>query len=181
MLCTFEHKLLLLERAGLDLMVTQPFTLEFAQKSFADFLKELHARFPFSYLIQGEGTTFGKEKMGDNQRVSELGEKIGFKAEYLKKTVVNGEIVSSGAIRKCIQQKDLAKVEALLGRPYSIYARYQKRGIPLEGLCHLPAGIYPVSVKNYSGTAALNSHLTLNLPGCREDLEGQLLEIIFTC
>lgn len=153
---TLAHKMLLLEKAGVDLLILLPFTQEMAQTSFEEFLKNVREHYPFVFLVLGEGASFGKNREGDASKIQELGKKWGFQAEYLKKFEKEGLPISSGVIRREIEKGDLEKAAFLLGRPYSFYAPLQGNALSLEDLCLLPEGNYRLSIVQ----AGKTSHAT---------------------
>lgn len=190
LLSTPEHKLLLLEQAGVDLVVLQEFTPDFAAQTYAQFLEKMSMYFPFSYLVLGEGATLGKNRQGDQKAIKELGKKWNFEAEYLPKISYEGSPISSGRIRACIQQGNLEEAAALLGRPYSLYGifhaeSHRKGSLFLAGLCTLPAGRYAVAIlhkgKHFQGTAEIGGD-SLKMFVEIDDalaLSGQYVEIVF--
>jgi riboflavin kinase/FMN adenylyltransferase len=157
-LCTLEHKLHLLEAAGIKQLFLIPFTKELASLSAEQFLKNLHASIHFTYLVQGYDTQLGKDRQGDRTTVETLSRQIGFQLLYLSQHLIEGEGVSSSLIRRHIQKGELNKASKLLGRPYSIYARVKRgagRGkalgihtanLSVEGLCLPPLGVYAVQL-----------------------------------
>ncbi len=177
LLCTPEHKLLLLEQARVDLVVLLAFTSAFSEQPFDLFLKTLRTAYPFTLLILGKGASFGKNKQGDEPHVRELGQELGFFVEYLEKTTVQGEVVSSGRIRAHIEKGELPLASALLGRPYSIYGPLIKNTLSLKHLCHPPEGSYPVKINHRSTTALLHSD-TLHISSPL--LPDQMAEIRFS-
>ncbi len=101
----------------------------------------------------GIGATFGKGKEGDENAVRNLSEKLEFSAEYLPKTMIDGEPVSSGRIRSLIAKGAFHAVKQRLGRDYSIIGRCDGNefyNLSLQGICLPPEGIYPVRLKRRS-------------------------------
>ena len=204
-LCTLAHKLHLLEAAGIDQLYLIPFTKEFSTLSAEEFLKNLHAKNPFSHLVLGYDAVIGKDKQGDRATVESLADQIGFKVVYLPEYKIEGQTVSSSLIRRTIQNGDLKSAAKLLGRPYSIYAQVQKgagRGkdlgihtanIPVEGLCILPLGVYAVqlvhsefsypAVANLGIAPTFRTHssplLEVHIWDHSLELYGQYVEVIF--
>jgi riboflavin kinase/FMN adenylyltransferase len=82
-LCTLEEKIDLLEKAGVNLLILLSFTPTLAQLSYEQFLRSLHAHYPFSHLVLGKGASFGKNREGTESRITALGQSLGFQAEYL--------------------------------------------------------------------------------------------------
>ncbi|MBI2742511.1 MAG: FAD synthetase family protein [Chlamydiales bacterium] len=148
-ICTLEHKIELLKRAGVDLAIFLTFSKELAKEPFDLFLKQIKKKLPFSFLILGKGAAFGHARQGDETRVKAVEKELDFQAEYLSKEELNGEVVSSGRIRKEIEKGDLALLEKLLNRPYSIYARVGENGaVHCKDLALLPSGSYEVCCKS---------------------------------
>ena len=53
-LCTLEHKLLLLKKAKINLVVLQEFDAEFSKIPYDVFLKNIKKHYPFSFFILGK-------------------------------------------------------------------------------------------------------------------------------
>jgi len=113
-----SQKLQLLEKAGVDLVFLTDFTSSIANLSYQDFIKNLHERLPFSHLILGAGSAFGKGRLGTESKIMELAKTVGFQVEYMPKLSIDGKEVSSRQIRSFIQHGDLEKASLFLGRPY---------------------------------------------------------------
>jgi riboflavin kinase/FMN adenylyltransferase len=141
-----EYKLKLLEREGVDLVVGLDFTQELAHLSYRDFLIKLREKLPFDLLLLGEGAAFGKKQEGSQERIQVLAAELGFKAEYVKKEQHEEESYSSGRIRAALEQGDLKKVQALLGRPYALYGKVVNNILNAQGLCLPPRGSYRVKI-----------------------------------
>lgn len=161
LLCSQEHKLALLRKSHVDLVILLPFTQETANLSYEEFLSKIRERYPFSFLVLGEGAAFGKGLEGHEQNVKELSHKLHFTPYYLKKQTHDGHVVSSGRIRFLVQKGDLNGASELLGRPYSLYGVLQK--VPhnrmvmhLNGICLPPEGTYEVKVDQKSVHAILS-------------------------
>jgi riboflavin kinase/FMN adenylyltransferase len=171
LVCTLEHRLHLLEQMGVDCVCLLTFTREFSEQSAEEFLQKVRPFIPFAKLILGVDATLGRGRHGDQKRVQELSEGLGFEVEYLPKYVVDGIHVSSSNIREFIQSGRLLELEKLLGRKYSIYSSVTTGGgkgkalgfptanIDVTGLCLPPLGVYAVQVfcegKSYKGVANL--------------------------
>lgn len=132
----------LLEKAGGDYCIMQPFTPDIASMPYHIFLEEVYQAIPFSHIFFGEGDAIGKNREGTPEKVISLGEKLGFKAHYLPKYTIEGKQVSSSAVRKALAKCDFALAEKLLGRPYTAEISVEAPQIDC-GL--LPPGCYTVS------------------------------------
>lgn len=113
---TLEEKLNLLAKEKVDLLILLTFTKEISLESSETFLKKIHAKLPFSFLILGKGAAFGKGRKGDESQVKELGKTLQFQAEYLEKETCNGREISSNWIRDELANNHQTMAENLLGR-----------------------------------------------------------------
>lgn len=171
LLCTTQHKVKLLEKAFIDLVILLPFTKEFSEQSADLFLQNVKKNLPFQTLILGSDAHFGKNREGDSSTVSTLAKTMGFTVEYFPDYTKEGQRISSSLIREYIQRGQLTQAEDLLGRPYSIYGPVLKGhgkgasiGFPtanlaVNDLCLPPLGVYAVTLKvdelEYIGVANL--------------------------
>jgi riboflavin kinase/FMN adenylyltransferase len=112
LLTPLPQKLAMLEECGIDAVITLPFTKELASLSYDALL----AQFPLTHLVLGAGSAFGKNREGTPANLLRLAEARGFKLEYIEKTVLDGEIVSSRRIRSAIADGEVKTVERLLGQ-----------------------------------------------------------------
>lgn len=159
LITTKDHKVKLMEEAGVQELFLLEFTPELAAKKYDTFLTEVKMAFPFEHLIRGKGDALGSKREGDEIHVRELGEKLDFQAEYLEKFKVGGDVVSSAKIREAIKSADFAKAKALLGRPYSIYGLFENNSLSVHGLCIPPAGFYDVCVKREGKTLTAQAEI----------------------
>lgn len=153
---TVSHKIRLIEEFGIDYLILIPFTKEFAQQSANDFLSSLRCHYPFTSLVLGYDASFGKNKEGNYQTVKEFSMTHQFNVEYLSKRQIDDIVISSSQIRKMLRSGDITGASQLLGRPYSVFSKIERGlqqgaviGFPtvnlnIEGLCHLPLGVYIV-------------------------------------
>jgi riboflavin kinase/FMN adenylyltransferase len=111
-LCPLEERLERLETAGVDLAIVLNFTKEFADQPYDTFLKNVQKHLPFSFLVLGEGASFGKGNFGTESRIRKLD--LGFEAIYLKKQTHEGAPISSKRIRDLLAQGEEQKALNLL-------------------------------------------------------------------
>jgi len=179
------QKIKYLKEAGADQIIVIPFTAQFAQTPFNQFLRQLKERLNFSYLLLGKGAAFGKDRQGNEENIKPLGLKMGFEVDYLPKFSSDGAPVSSGRIRTLISQGELAKASSYLGRPYSLMGLIQNNTMHTSHLCLPPQGIYNIhlllSNQIHLGTAEVcpttqTIHLTFPDP---LHIDGQEGEVVF--
>lgn len=101
-LCPLDERLERLRVAGVDLAIVLPFTLDLASESYDTFLKNVQKHLPFSFLVLGEGASFGKGNLGTQKTICKLD--LGFEAIYLKKCTHEGAPISSQRIRDLLVQ-----------------------------------------------------------------------------
>lgn len=174
---SLHHKMRLMRGLGIETLVLLEFTKELAQLTPSAFLSRVNETIPFSHLILGYDAAFGKNREGTPEVIRQIATTMPFEVEYIEPYLVQGTPISSSRVRTHLQNGDLAEVEMLLGRPYSILSHVQvgqgkgkKIGFPtanfaVSGLCLPPFGVYSVSAtingNHYNGIANLGLAPTL--------------------
>lgn len=109
----------LLIAAGIDLVITQEFTPEFAQidaEAFLPYLKKYLPRLAGVYV--GENWRFGHGRRGDIHLLVTEGRKHDVAVLSAERINLNGEPISSTRIRECLQAGRIEEANALLGYTY---------------------------------------------------------------
>jgi riboflavin kinase/FMN adenylyltransferase len=118
---SFEQRIELLRRLGLDLVVPLSFTSELAELTAEAFVGLLKEQLRLKLLIMGPGHAFGRNREGTPERISEIGRGLGFEVEVIPEGLVQrASLVSATAIRKALADGDLEAVERQLGRRYAL-------------------------------------------------------------
>jgi riboflavin kinase/FMN adenylyltransferase len=120
----FEQKVELIERSGIDALISIPFTLEFAAISARSFVEDFLVRkIGMRAIVVGEDYAFGKNREGDIGLLNSLAPGLGFEV------IVTGMIrtlqgtlerISSTAIRELVQAGDMQQACRMLGRHFQI-------------------------------------------------------------
>jgi riboflavin kinase/FMN adenylyltransferase len=135
LISTFEEKIRLLGEIGIDAFIILPFSLEYAQTTAEDFVRDLlWEKLRIRKIIIGHDYTFGHGKKGNEAFIAEEGRRLGFAVEAMNAFRIGDEIVSSTKIREAILRGDVHFAATLLGRPYNISGRVvpgDKRGLEL--------------------------------------------------
>lgn len=156
-LTSVAHRLRLLRRAGVQRLVLlhfEPRLQNMAPREFAEriLVKSLRAR----GLLLGYDSALGKDRAGTPQTFRELGGELGFEVHTGASFEVDGQPVSSTAIRSAIARGDLALAHRYLGRYPGVMgtivhgdARGRSIGFPtanvaLENAVLPPPGVYAV-------------------------------------
>jgi len=155
-----EERAQLMQKMGVDIVLTYPFNRDTSEMSAEGFICQLLERFHFSDLWVGYDFALGKDREGTPVRLKELGEKLGYKVHEIPAYKYEGELVSSSGIRKRIREGDVKEAARLLGRPFMITGdvikgenRGKSLGFPTSNLSVLPEvvdirpGVYACQVE----------------------------------
>lgn len=119
-LTTPEERAELLGQLGVDAVITQTFTPEFAELSASDFMTRLSQRLGLSSLWIGYDFALGKNREGSAERLAELGQELGYWMQIIG-PVANGDaVLSSSLIRQRIYNGDVEHAAENLGRNYTL-------------------------------------------------------------
>jgi riboflavin kinase/FMN adenylyltransferase len=158
----------MLHRLGVEAMITQPFTPEFAQIAAEDFLPWLKQRAPqLAAVYVGENFRFGRGRKGDIALLVAEGRKHGLTVFSAPRVNFDGEPISSTRIRGLLETGDVAGANALLGYTYFaegpvVHGKHLGRtiGFPTLNLAWAPDlrpryGVYVVRVAGAKSVDAL--------------------------
>jgi riboflavin kinase/FMN adenylyltransferase len=162
-----EQKTELIEKAGIDVLICIPFTMEFAALSARTFVEDiLVKRIGMKAIIVGQDYTFGHKREGTVDLLRQYADELGFQLivpDWIQPSDANNDRISSTAIRQLVMDGRMEKAGKMLGRDYQIrgtVAHGRDRGGRLLGiptaninlhdeLCP-KVGVYAVIVK-YDG------------------------------
>jgi riboflavin kinase/FMN adenylyltransferase len=71
-------------------------------------------------VLVGQNFRFGHRQAGDVGTLTELGQRFGFSVQVVEPVVIDGEFVSSTAVRTAITEGRVAHAARLLGRPFAL-------------------------------------------------------------
>lgn len=181
LLVSLEERIVLIRNLGVELVVPLSFTPELARLGAADFVGLLQKHLRMRGLVVGPDFALGHNREGDATVLRRLGEKMGFTLEVIAPRLIEGQVVSSTAIRQALSQGDVLQVEKLLGRRFSLCAevvsgveRGRSLGFPTANLDFdpgraLPAdGIY-VTLAYFDG----ETHPSVTNIGKRPTFQGK--------
>ncbi len=109
----------LLRAAGVDSVIVQPFTREFAGLSPEAFIRSLLDQ-GAKALVVGPDFRFGCKRAGDVALLQTLGKQHGFATLIEAPVLLQGERVSSSAIRHALRAGEVAHAAQLLGRLHEL-------------------------------------------------------------
>ncbi|MBO1029500.1 bifunctional riboflavin kinase/FAD synthetase [Micrococcus luteus] len=142
-----EQRVVLLEEAGLDAVLLQRYTLEFADQSPEEFVRGmlvhgLHA----AVVVVGHDVRFGRGNTGDVAEMVRLGARYGFEVEAVEEFPAEHGAeperrCSSTWVREALAAGDVAQAAAVLGRHHVLagevvhgFARGRELGFPTANL-----------------------------------------------
>ncbi len=133
-LTSLKEKVRLLENEGVDAVITLSFTPEFAQLSANQFAGLLKKHLRMRGLVIGPDFALGRDREGNADTLRTIGKYLDFSVTVVSPVKINGEVVSSTAIRNAIADGDMRRVLNLIGRPFSLQGQVitgSGRGIEL--------------------------------------------------
>jgi len=119
-LSNLETRTNLLRSFGIDVIVTLPFTPQLAELTAREFVQLLKDYLKMRGLVVGPDFALGKNREGSADQLRLLGQEMGFIVEVVPPVVLDGEVISSSAVRLALAQGDMETVEKLFGRPFSL-------------------------------------------------------------
>ncbi|MDZ7643046.1 MAG: bifunctional riboflavin kinase/FAD synthetase [Woeseiaceae bacterium] len=123
-LTRFRERAALLQELGVDRFFCPPFNRKMQQLSVQEFIDEIlvHGIRP-KCLVVGDDFRFARGRAGTIDDLREAGDRHGFEIAQVDSVFVDGERVSSTAIRQALGKGDLESAAKMLGRPYSMTGR----------------------------------------------------------
>jgi riboflavin kinase/FMN adenylyltransferase len=187
-LTRLRDKLELMAGAGVDRVHVARFDEKFAALSAAEFVELILVRgLRTRWLAVGRDFKFGKGRGGDAAFLEAAATRAGFGLELIGDVAIEGERVSSSAVREALEAGELRRAERLLGHTYTISGRVahgrklgRDLGFPTANIVlRRPpplSGIHVVEVEGYGpGVASIGTRPTVN-PVARPLLEVHLLD-----
>lgn len=192
-LTSLREKLGLLETNGIERTYVLHFSRKLAALTAEEFIEMVLVRgLAVKHLIIGDDFRFGRGRTGDFEMLRNAGAVHGFGVEAMHTIDIDGERVSSSAVRETLAAGDLEHAARLLGRPYNISGRvvhgnkiggrigYPTANIQLKRKRVPLAGVFAVTVsgldkRHLPGAASLGVRPTLGA-GLRSVLEVHLLD-----
>ena len=152
---SLEHRLVLLEQAGVEVALVLEFSEELAEWSPETFCSQiLTGAYGSGHFLMGFDACVGRDRQGTFEYLSARASDLELEIRQATPYQLEGERVSSTLVRRAIDQGDLQRLKRLTGRPYSIFGtvmegdgRGRELGFPTANLdvqieAVLPAGVY---------------------------------------
>jgi len=110
----------LLKNEGIEVIITLSFTSELAQLSARQFANLLKKYLRMRGLVIGRDFALGQDREGNADTLRILGQDMNFSVTVVPPVMINGEVVSSTAIRNAVADGDMKRVHNLVGRPFNL-------------------------------------------------------------
>jgi len=122
LLSTFNEKADQLEQAGIDHLVVFPFTIEFAELTYDEFIKEiLIDKLHLHTLVVGHDHRLGKNREGSFENILSLSKRLSFNVEKIETYLFDEVDVSSTKIRNALQKGEVDVANRYLGYTFSLH------------------------------------------------------------
>ena len=202
---SLEHRLVLFERAGIQLTLVLDFTLQLKELTAENFIQTLLLdRLHLKELVFGFDSKFGRDRGGTPESLQNLAREKGFRITEVPPLQVEHRPASSTAVREAVQLGDLIQASKILGRPASVLGsvihgdkRGRKIGFPTANInphheLRPPKGVYAAFVwrqgKLHAATVNIGNRPTFegddilieaHFLDFEEDIYGEVLEVFF--
>ncbi|PLX43132.1 MAG: hypothetical protein C0608_00295 [Deltaproteobacteria bacterium] len=191
MLLDFEGKVHLIAEEGIDYLIRVRFDRQYAEmepEKFADNI--IGGELGASEVWIGPDFAFGRGRSGNTKLLAEVGKLKGYTVHSLEPFILDGERVSSTAVRAAVERCDFRRAGELLGRPYEIsgpvvHGRAVGKGLgfPTANIlprqeCLPPNGVYSAwaHIGNCRYMAAVNIGPNPTFDGVSLSVEAFLLD-----
>jgi riboflavin kinase / FMN adenylyltransferase len=122
LLTTQEEKQALFAESGTDHLIVYPFTKEFSQLTYAQFVEEILVKKMQTHcLVVGYDHRFGKNREGGYKYLQQCAQRFGFIIEKLEPLLIDQSNVSSTRIREALEYGDVEQANRLLGYRYTLH------------------------------------------------------------
>ena len=119
---SFEQKITLFEKLGIDTVFVIPFTTELAQTTALQFFEEyVFSKINVKAIFMGPNHHFGKQREGNAHTLSSICAEKGIEIILAQEFKMNENKVRSTLIRNCLEQNDWETAEKMLG--HNLYLR----------------------------------------------------------
>ena len=203
-LMRLRDKSLALAATGVEALAVARFDAAFSASTPAAFEDLLVNGLRAAAVVVGDGFCYANGRSGTVATLAAAGQRRGFAVEVVAPVLADGERVSSTRLREALARGDLATVERLCGRPFTIVGRVargrqlgrtlgyptanirlHRHRVPLTGIYAVRAAVDGVT---YAAVASLGTRPTVDgvepwlethLFDFSADLYGRMLSVTF--
>lgn len=142
----------LMAQNGLELMLELEFDEQLSKISAEEFVEQILVQgLKARSVFIGSGFRFGNKGLGDFALLQNLGAKFGFEVIELDPVALDGEVVSTTAIRNLLDSGQIAKANSFLGRHHKVQGVIEhglkigrKIGFPTANMARDAEGYLPL-------------------------------------
>lgn len=146
LLSTLEERISMCATLDVDVLFVIRFTYEFSRQSFREFYERMIVKGAgVSEVIEGYDHHFGRDREGSIAELLQMGKEFDFTVTAMKPVTVDGETVSSSAIRRHLLAGNVRRAGDLLGRPYEVSGTVSRGDGRGRSLGYPTANIEPAS------------------------------------
>ncbi len=120
LISTQARKLELLEAAGVQAVIVQPFSMEYARTAPAEFEAALFDGVGAKTIVVGYDFTYGSKRAGTVKTLEVAAASRGAKVQVVSAVSIEGVVVSSSKVREYVLDGRVEAAARLLGRPFDI-------------------------------------------------------------
>lgn len=177
---TFEERVSIFEKIGIEIVINCPFDKEFMNLSGVQFLDELYSNFNIKMVVFGTDYTCGVGASFKAEDVQKFFEQKGVFVKVMDLLKQEGKKVASRDIVKLLKEGNISEVNSRLPFPYFVIGKVVKGrniggnvvGYPTANLPYpedkveLKAGVYKTNIiidnKAYAGLTNVGAHPTFD-------------------
>jgi len=188
-----EERLQSLEAAGVEHLLLLTFNEDLRKLTARQFIENYAVRhWQIQRIVAGYNHSFGKDRSGDRESLITMGRELNFAVDIIPPVTIDGQTVSSTAIRKLLMEGEMTLANAMLGRTYSLggrvvkgFGRGRRMGCPTANLEDFAAakliprdGIYAAlaEIDSIEYPAAVSIGFNPTFGGQRHSVEAHILE-----
>lgn len=195
LLTTLDEKKHFFESLGIDYLVVFPFTREFSELTYSQFVKQILVdKMKTQCLVVGYDHKFGKNREGSLEHLQQSAREFNFKIEKSEPLSINGIYINSTLIRHELQEGNIKTANRYLGYNFALQGNVingrrvgRKIGFPTANIkaCDvnklIPGhGVYAVNVaidgKKLNGMLNIGTCPTFNLNADNKSIEVNIFD-----
>jgi riboflavin kinase / FMN adenylyltransferase len=118
---TIDQRMERFDAMGLEAALVLRFDRALAALSPEEFVRGvLVEELKTAAVLVGQNFRFGHRQEGNVETLTELGRRLGFSVQIVEPVAIDGEFVSSSAVRNAVTEGRVAHAARLLGRPFAL-------------------------------------------------------------
>ncbi|HXG25694.1 MAG TPA: FAD synthetase family protein [Candidatus Binatia bacterium] len=114
------ERLARLEAAGVEVTIVQHFDQALRRTPYDEFVRRIASRADLAGFLMTPESAFGFERRGTPETLAALGQELGYEVAVVPPFTLDGQPVTSSAVRAAIAAGNLEEAARLLGRPYAV-------------------------------------------------------------